>query len=233
MPPHDNLILASLPRADRDRLLAQCESVHLRLAQVLCEPGQPTRHVYFPTNSFVSLMAQIDDKHGLEVGMAGREGMLGVQLALGVAREPLKALVQGAGAAWRMASVLFQAELERSTALRQRLNEYVYVLMAQRATSEACLRFHEIGPRLSRWLLMSQDRAHADSFPMTQELVATMLGVRRVGVTAAAGDLQRRGFISYHRGTLAVLDRPGLEAAACSCYANDLAVYRQAMKRRR
>ena len=233
MPLHDNLLVAALPRADRIRLLCQCESVNLPLAQVLCEAGEPTRHVYFPTDSFISLIAQIDGTHGLEVGMAGHEGMLGVQLSLGVAREPLKALVQGAGAAWRMPCVPFRAELERSASLREILQKYLYVLMAQRASSEACLRFHEIGPRLARWLLMSQDRAHLDHFPMTQEFVSTMLGVRRVGVTAAAGDLLRRGLITYHRGELTVLDRPGLELAACSCYAADLVVYSRTMKARR
>jgi len=230
LPQHDNLLVAALPRADRNRLLDQCESVNLLLSQVLCEPGEPTRHVYFPTDSFISLIAQIDGTHGLEVGMAGCEGMLGVQLALGLVREPLKALVQGAGAAWRIAALPFVAELERSAALRQVLQKYLYVLMAQRAASSACLRFHEISPRLARWLLMSQDRAHVDRFAMTQEFLAAMLGVRRVGVTAAAGDLLRRGLITYHRGELTVLDRVGLETAACGCYAADLEIYRRAMK---
>jgi CRP-like cAMP-binding protein len=222
-----------LPRADRSRLLGRCDPVHLVLAQVLCVPGQITRHVYFPTDSFVSLIAQVDEQHGLEVGMAGIEGMLGVHAALGVRREPLKALVQGAGVAWRITAAAFREELERSAPLQHRLQRYVSVLMAQRATAAACLRFHEIGPRLSRWLLMSQDRAHADQFPLTQEFVASMLGVRRVGVTAAAGALQRRGLIHYHRGELTVLDRPGLLAASCSCYAADLKVYQEALDARR
>ncbi len=230
MPEHNNLLIAALPRTDRIHLLDGCESVNLPLAQVLCEAGTPTRHVYFPTDSFISLIAQVDSTRGLEVGMAGSEGMLGVQLALGVVREPLKALVQGAGAAWRMAAAPFVVELERSAALRQVLQKYLYVLMAQRAASEACLRFHEIGPRLARWLLMSQDRAHVDQFPMTQEFLAMMLGVRRVGITTAAGDLLRRGLITYHRGELTVLDRSGLEAAACGCYAADLEIYRRTMK---
>ncbi len=175
---HDNQLIAGLPRADRKHLLALCEPVHLVLAQVLGEPGQITRHVYFPTDGFVSLIAQVDAQHGLEVGMAGDEGMLGVHLALGVARDPLKALAQGGGLAWRLAAPAFRDEWARSAALRLRLQRYVSVLMAQRARAAACLRFHEIGPRLARWLLMSQDRAHADQFPLTQEFVATMLGVR-------------------------------------------------------
>ena len=227
MPHPENHLIAALPRADRTRLLALCEPVQLQLAQVLCQAGQVTRFAYFPTESSISIVAQVDAHHDLEVGMAGREGMLGVQLVLGVVRNPLKALVLGAGAAWRVAVPPFRRELLRSAALRSRLQRYLYVLMEQRATSAACLRFHEIGPRLSRWMLMSQDRAHSDHFPMTQEFVATMLGVRRVGVTAAAGALQRMGLIQYHRGALTVLDRHGLEAAACSCYASGLRTYAQ------
>jgi CRP-like cAMP-binding protein len=225
----ENHLLAALPQAARKRLLALCEPVDLVLADVLCEPGQTCRHAYFPTDSFVSLIAQVDGQHSLEVGMAGREGMLGVQLALGVSSQPLKALVQGAGGAWRVSAVALREELARSAPLQQRLLRYVSVLMAQRATASACLRFHEISPRLARWLLMSQDRAHADEFPMTQEFLASMLGVRRVGVTTAAGDLQRRGLIHYHRGDMTVLDRPGLMAAACSCYAADLQAYAQVL----
>ena len=202
---HENQLVASLPKADRSHLLAQCEPVQLVLAQVLCEVGQATRSVYFPIDSFVSLIAQLDAHHKLEVGMAGNEGMLGWQLALGVAREPVKALVQGAGEAWRVDAAAFRRELARSPPLQHRLQRYISVLMDQRAVAAACLRFHEIGPRLARWLLMSQDRAHADHFPVTQESLAAMLGVRRVGVTAAAGALQRLGLIEYHRGQMTVL----------------------------
>ena len=222
-----NHLITGLPRADRARLLALCEPVRLVLAQVLCEAGQPTRHVYFPTSSFVSLIAQVDAQHGLEVGMAGREGLLGGQLALGAVREPMKALVQGGGMALRAAAVPFRLELATSPALRERLHKYFHVVMAQQALSAACLRFHEIGPRLSRWLLMSQDRARSDNFQVTQEFVSSMLGVRRVGVTAAAGDLQRRGLIRYHRGDLTVIDRPGLLQASCGCYAACEQVYVQ------
>jgi CRP-like cAMP-binding protein len=232
VPIHENQLLASLPKTDRLRLLALSVPVHLALSQVLCEVGQTTRHVYFPTDSFVSLIAQLDAHHGLEVGMAGDEGMLGWQFALGVAREPVKALVQGAGAAWRVDARAFRRELARSPPLQRRLQRYVSVLMDQRATAAACLRFHEIGPRLSRWLLMSQDRAHADHFPVTQQSLSAMLGVRRVGVTAAAGGLQRLGLIEYHRGQLTVLNRPGLEAASCSCYAADQKTYALTMNTR-
>ncbi len=221
----ENHLIERLARKDRLRLLALCEPVHLVLGDVLCEPGKPTRHVYFPVDGFISLVAPIDGKPALEVGMVGREGMLGAQLALGVATVPLHALVQGPGAARRIGTAAFRVELARSAALQRGLNRYLYVLMGQLAASAACLRFHQIGPRLARWLLMSHDRAHTDRFHVTHEFLAYMLGVRRVGITAAAGVLQRAGLIEYHRGELKVLDRSGLEAAACGCYAADRQAY--------
>ena len=221
----ENHLIELLPRTDRRSLLALCEPIQLVLGEVLCEPGEPTRHVYFPIDGFISLVAQIDSHPGLEVGMVGREGMLGAQLALGVAAVPLHALVQGPGAAWRMASADLRRELARSEALQRGLNRYVYVLMSQLAASAACLHFHPIGPRLARCLLMSQDRAHSDSFHVTHEFLALMLGVRRVGVTTAACALQRSGLIEYYRGDLTVLNRPGLEAMACGCYAADRQAY--------
>ena len=220
-----NQLIERLPRKDRASLLGVCESVQLTLGEVLCEPGKATRHVWFPVDGFISMVAPINGKPALEVGMVGREGMLGAHLALGVATVPLHALVQGAGTAWRVTATAFRAELARSPALQGVIHRYVYVLMAQLTGSAACLRFHEIGPRLARWLLMSQDRAHADRFHVTHEFLAYMLGVRRVGVTAAASALQRSGLIEYHRGEMAVLDRAGLEAAACDCYANDSRAY--------
>ncbi len=210
---------------DRQRLLALCEPVPLVLSEVLCEGGQPTRHVYFPTDGFISLLTLIEGKPVLEVGMVGREGMVGAQLALGVLTTPLQALVQGTGTAWRVGATAFRKELGRGVALQRLLNRYLYVLMAQQAASAACLRFHQIEPRLARWLLMSQDRAHASSFHVTQEFLAYMLGVRRVGITAAASALQRGGLIEYSRGEMTVLDRAGLEHAACGCYAADQLSY--------
>ena len=221
----DNHLIELLPRKDRVHLLAQCEPVQLVLSEVLCEPGKPTRHVYFPTDGFISLVAMVDGTPSLEVGMVDREGMVGAQLVLGVATTPLRALVQGPGTAWRIGAKAFRAELARSPALQRGLNRYLYVLMVQLAASAGCLRFHQIGARLARWLLMTQDRAHADNFHVTHEFLAYMLGVRRVGVTGAASTLQRSGLIEYHRGELTVLDRHGLEAAACSCYATDRQSY--------
>jgi len=214
-----NYLVNLLPRKDRLRFLAACESIDLTLAEVLCEPGKPTKYVYFPTEGFISLIAMVKGSPGVEVGMVGREGMLGVQLTLGVATAPLHALVQGAGKALRIGTKAFKAELAASPALQSELNRYLYVLMSQLAESAACVRFHQIGPRLARWLLMSQDRSQASSFAVTQEFLAYMLGVRRVGITTAAGALQRDGLISYSRGKVSVLNRTGLEHAACGCYA--------------
>lgn len=225
MAPAENHLIESLPRTDRLRLRAVCEPVELVLSEVLCEQGQSTHHVYFPVDGFISLVTVIDDRAGLEVGMIGREGMLGAQLILGVARAPLRALVQGPGAAWRVSAAAFRRELVCSTSLQRHLHRYLYVLMAQLAGSATCLHFHSIDQRLARWLLMSHDRAHADSFHVTHEFLAYMLGVRRVGITMAAGTLQRNRLITYRRGELTVLDRHGLEAAACGCYAADRETY--------
>ena len=227
MATNENHLIELLPRKDRQHLLAICEPVQLVLGNVLCEPGKATRHVYFPIDGFISLFTLVDGTSALEVGMVGREGMLGAELALGVATVPLHALVQREGAAWRIGSRAFRRELATNPALLRGINRYLYVLMAQLAASAACLRYHLISPRLARWLLMSQDRAQSDRFRVTHEFLAYVLGVRRVGITAAAGNLQRNGLTEYRRGALTVLDRKGLEAAACSCYAEDRHAYTQ------
>jgi CRP-like cAMP-binding protein len=224
-----NQFIDRLPRRDRDRMLAVCEPVQLVLSEVLCVKGASASDVYFPTEGFVSLLAELEDHPSLEVGMVGREGMLGLGVALGMTTVPLRALVQGPGACWRVSAAAFRRELAASAALRSQLDRYTYVLMSQMATSAACLRFHLIGPRLARWLLLSQDCAQADQFRLTHEFLACMLGVRRVGVTVAAGILQRQGLIAYRRGLLSVLDRVGLEAMACSCYATGRRAYREAL----
>ena len=220
-----NQLIERLPRQERVSLLALCETIQLTLGEVLCEPGKAARHVWFPVDGFISMVAPIDGKPALEVGMVGREGMLGAHLGLGVDTVPLHTVVQGAGPALRLSASAFRGQLARSAALQRVVNQYLFVLMAQLTGSAACLRFHKIGPRLARWLLMSQDRAHADRFHVTHEFLAYMLGVRRVGVTTAASALQRLGLIEYHRGEMTVLDRSGLEAAACACYASSSKAY--------
>ena len=225
MNPVQNHLLELLPEPDRQRILARCDTVQLQLGEVLCEAAVPLAFAYFPVDGFISLLTRIEHHPSLEVGMVGREGMFGASIVLGVAVSPLQALVQGNGQAWRLPAAALVRELARSAALRQTLQRYVYVVMAQMASSAACLRFHLIGPRLARWLLMSADRAHASHFKVTHEFLACMLGVRRVGVTVAAGELQRQGLIAYHRGQVTVLDRTGLEGAACPCYARQHLAY--------
>ena len=181
--PAENLLIAALSQRSRRHFLASCEQVELRFAAVLCESGERIRHVYFPTESFVSLVAALDDGVRLEVGMVGNEGMLGTSVVLGVNISPQHALVQGAGAALRMSAAAFQRHYQQSAELRQMLNRYVYVVMRQLAQTAACTCFHQVEARLARWLLMSRDRAHCDRFDLTHEFLAYMLGVRRSGVT--------------------------------------------------
>jgi len=197
----------------------------LVLGDILCEPEQIIRHVYFPINSFISLMTPIDGHSSLEVALVGSEGMYGIPLMLGVNFTSLHAVVQGSGHAWRMDVDRLHSELKHSVALQQELNRYIYVLMIQLGQTAACTRFHVVEERLARWLLMMRDRAHSDTFHITHEFLAHMLGVRRVGVTKAAGSLQNKKLISYSRGDVRIHDIAGLEAASCHCYRADKETY--------
>ena len=224
-----NFLLAALPARDRRHLLERCVPVDLALATVIYEPGERMRRVFFPTESFVSMITPLGGHDRLEVGLVGNEGMVGASLALGVNTAPTLSLVQGAGAAWQMDTEPFRRELKHSVALQQGVNRFLYVVMCQLAQTAACTRFHVVEARLARWLLMTGDRAHSDSFHVTHEFLAYILGVRRAGVTRAASSLQASKLIRYSRGDITLLDRRGLEAAACSCYAADRETYSRVM----
>ena len=221
MPELRNLILASLPRRTYESLLPGLTRVNLVFGEVLHEPGRPMRHVYFPVEGLVSMLTVVKGRFALEVAMVGREGMVGVPLALGVARTRMRAMVQGSGVALRMSSSRFSASMEHSPPLRKALLSYVDSLMAQIARTAACNRFHVVQARLARWLLMSRDRSGSGDFEMTQEFLSSILGVRRVGVSAAASAFQSRKLIEYSRGRIRIVDHEGLEAACCACYGDE------------
>ena len=224
-----NGLIAALPRRDRLHLIEGCEDVALTLSETILEPDGRVCHVHFPTSGFISLLTPVDGAARLEVGLVGEEGMVGTPLVLGVDLSPLYAIVQGAGRSLRMAAVPFRRELARSAALRTLLDRYLFVRMAQLAQAAGCTRFHLVEARMARWLLMTQDRAGTSAFHITHEFLASMLGVRRAGVTQAARALQAAGLIRYRRGELVVIDRAGLEAASCTCYCADLSAYRRTL----
>jgi CRP-like cAMP-binding protein len=213
-----NKLIAGVPSKYRARLLANCESVDLVFGELLSEADKPIKHVYFPLAGFISLVATLGGHQPLEMGLVGNEGMLGATLKLGINTAPMRAVVQGTGTALRMSASNFTRFLGATPAMFHILDRYLYVMMAQLTRSSACTRFHEIEPRLARWLLMTHDRAHADHFHLTHEYLADMLGVRRSGVSIAAAALQLRKLIRYSRGEISILNRKGLEAASCECY---------------
>jgi CRP-like cAMP-binding protein len=224
-PPHTNRLLDELPPEVRERLLASCEEVDLVLGEILSRPGKAITHVYFPTDSYISLVTDVGGGPSLEVALVGNEGMLGVPLVLGVPFSAIHAVVLGAGPAWRISAARLRKMLATGSELRKGLHPYLCVLMGQLAQAAGCTRFHVVEERLARWLLMTGDRAHSETFHITHEILATTLGVRRVGVTRAASSLQKGNLIRYSRGDIAILDRKGLEKASCGCYGADLATY--------
>jgi len=223
--PDGSRLLNHLPETQRRSFIAECDTVELAFGQVLAEPDARIRDVYFPLTGFVSSIAPAGGDATLEVGLIGAEGMLGATLALGVNSAPVQALVQGAGSALHMSAASLRRELRLRPALRNILLRYCYVLLRQVTQTAACTHYHSIEARLARWLLMTQDRSRGASLHLTQQFLSDMLGVRRVGVSGAAGELQSRRLIGYHRGEIVVRDRRGLEAASCACYANDKRLY--------
>jgi hypothetical protein len=219
--PVANRLLAALPAKDYKRLLPELEPVTLTFGDILFEPGENIRHVYFPNNSIISLLSAVGEREHLEVGIVGNDGMAGLPVFMGVSTSRTRGLVQGEGSASRMKAAALRKELSNGngSALQKLLHRYTHSLLTQISQSAACNRFHLVNPRLARWLLMTHDRLEGDEFRMTQEFLSQMLGVRREGVTLAAGILQKQKLIRYSRGQIRVLDRAGLEAASCNCYA--------------
>ena len=213
-----NHLLAAVPRQAYQRMQSGLKPVELTYGQVLYEPNGSIDYVYFPVDSLVSLLTAVDKQRTLEVGMVGNEGMVGMPMVLGIGVSAVRALVQGDGIAMRMTAARFRAEFKKNIALQKALFRYTHLLMAQVSQTAACNRFHDAEARLARWLLMTSDRVHAGEFHLTHEFLAHMLGIRRVGVTKAASDLEQRKLIAYSRGHIKILDRKRLEAAACVCY---------------
>ena len=218
--PHQNHLLDALPAAEFDRLSPHLELVPMPLGEALYESGGRLQHVYFPTTSIVSLLYVFADGASAEIAVVGNEGVLGISLFMGGETTPSQAVVQSAGYGYRLEAQLLKQEFNRSkAALHLLLLRYTQALITQMAQTAVCNRHHSVEQQLCRWLLLSLDRLSSNEITMTQELIANMLGVRREGVTAAAGSLQRAGLIRYARGHIEVLDRARLEQEVCECYA--------------
>ena len=214
----DNRLIAVLPKTERERLLDDCDLTRITFGQVLCEANAPMPFAYFPLDGFVSLFVTVLGHPPMEVGLIGDEGMLGANIVLGVPKSALLAVVQGHGSTLRISAARLRQHLKPQSKLLRLIKRYIHVQTAQQARVVACTHFHETEARLSRWLLMSHDRAHSDQFHLTHQFLGDMLGVQRGAVTLAAGDLQRRGLIRYARGNIEILSRTGLEAVSCDCY---------------
>jgi CRP-like cAMP-binding protein len=216
--PAENHLLAALPRLELDRLFPALELVSLPLGKTLHESGDPLNHVYFPTSAIVSLLYVMEDGASAEIAVVGNEGIVGIALFMGGETMPNRAVVQSAGLGYRLRGQVLKQEFSRGGALQHLLLRYTLALLTQMAQTAVCNRHHSVDQQLCRWLLLSLDRLPSNELSMTQELIANMLGVRREGVTEAAGHLQSAGLIHYSRGRITVLDRPGLEARVCECY---------------
>jgi CRP-like cAMP-binding protein len=217
--PAKNLLLAALPAAEYQQLLPHLEPVPLPLGASVYESGDRLAHVYFPTDGIVSLLYVMENGASAEIAVTGRDGVIGISLFMGGESTPSRAIVQSAGQAYRLGAQILKREFERGGELQHLLLRYTQALITQMSQTAVCNRHHTIDQQLCRWLLLSLDRLPSNELHMTQELMANMLGVRREGVTEAAGRLQDAGLIHYHRGRITVLDRPGLEQRVCECYA--------------
>ena len=219
--PHQkqNELLAALPAAEWLRWMPQLEVIEMPLGKVLYESGSKMTHVYFPTTSIVSLLYVMEDGSSAEIAVVGREGIVGISLFMGGSSTPSRAVVQSAGFGYRLQASLMMQEFNRAGPVLHLLLRYTQALITQMAQTAVCNRHHSLDQQLCRWLLLSLDRLNSNELVMTQELIANMLGVRREGVTEAAGKLQDAGLIGYRRGHITVLDRPGLEKRSCECYA--------------
>lgn len=217
--PHQNHLLAALPAEEFARLAAHLELVPLLLGDMLYEPGGQLQHAYFPTTAIVSLHYVTESGASAETAGVGNEGVVGISLFTGGNTTPSSAVVQTAGHAYRMERGLLQQEFNRAGLVQRLLLRYTQALITQMMQNAACYRHHSLEQQLCRWLLLTLDRCPSRELIMTQELIASMLGVRREGITEAAGNLQRAGFISYRRGHITVLERGGLETLTCECYA--------------
>ena len=216
--PRDNHILDALPAEERDRLFPHLSFVSMPLGKVLYESGGTLRHIYFPTDSIVSLLYVMKDGASAEIAVVGNEGAIGVALFMGGETTPSRAIVQSAGSAYRLDGKRLKLEFNRHGQMLHLLLRYTQSLITQMAQTAVCNRHHSVNQQLCRWLLLSLDRLRSNELSMTQELIANMLGVRREGVTAAAGELQKAGVIRYRRGKITVLNRPKLERLSCECY---------------
>jgi CRP-like cAMP-binding protein len=216
--PHQNHLLDALPAGDYDRLAPHLELQALKLGDVLYEPGRAMRYVYFPTTAIVSMLYVMEDGSSAEIAIVGNEGILGISLFMGGDTTPSRAVVQSAGHGFRMRAQVLKSEFERYGTLMHLLLRYTQALITQMAQTAVCNRHHSVDQQLCRWLLLSLDRLASNELTMTQELIANMLGVRREGVTEAAGKLQDAGLVEYRRGKITVLDRARLQARSCECY---------------
>lgn len=217
--PPTNMLLDALPYDEKKLVLARCETINLVSGEVLCEQNQNPRHVYFPLTGIISLVIGVGEEAAVELTMIGNEGMLGATKILGVSEAPLRGIVQADGKALRMTADAFEELSKNGSQLQAVIKRYVFVLMTQLNRTAGCTHFHAVSSRLARWLLMAHDRTAGDGFYLTQQFLSEMLGVQRSAVSIAAGVLQENRLISYSRGDIKILDRHGLEAASCSCYA--------------